>query len=537
VNFTKNLGEQNCDFWKSEKGRCRAEGRGAAAKTTLQDPVGGFLGELEVAGLAGSAGPIDADDLGFAGEMLAVGFQIDFDDGVFLQADAATTEKTVFGDVFGSGKELEGCSRGIVTAKAESGLDAEARLRASGITIARNDAGDGFLEFVEFKRFLKKTDGTEVAAKILVTLAGFTGQDENGNLLRKAERGKRLADFEAGVSGHHQVEKDGVGLKTEREGDAFFGIGSVRDVVGNFQTGTQKPPESIFIVNNQKAWQMRSPRFPFIPRPSAAEAAQILKRIRHDRSGALTIIILIAGGRMLAKRQDSEHDSGHVVAFGAACELLDGAKDGTQKAIRLGVVEHGAEIGKAGHAELVAALVGRLEETVGGNQDSVSGFELETEFFIGRGVEKAGGQAAFAESGAASWVEMKREGEPGVGDRNPESRWIEDGVLAGAIARLNRANPQALVEFRENVRRAMACLLDGTQRADGKRSIDGGGKSFADDVAHVDGELSVVEEEIVEKIAADFGVGADEVGDFEICAAKGLAGKKEFLEEAGFTHC
>jgi len=217
-------------------------------------------------------------------------------------------------------------------------------------------------------------------------------------------------------------------------------------------------------------------------------------------------------------------------------KLLDGAKDGAQEAIGLGVIEHGAKIGEAFHAELVAAFIGGFEKAVGGDQDGIAGLELKSEFLVGGEIEKAGGEATFAESGASAGGKMKREGKSGIGDMNFQRRGIVDEVLAGAIARLDGAHTEAFVKLMQDSRGTLAGFFYGTQSANGKRRVNCRRKTFADHVAHVDAELSVVELEVIEKIATDFREGANEIGDFEVCAAKRFAGEQKFLEKAGFAH-
>src|SRR5208282_1432342 len=96
-----------------------------------------------------------------------------------------------------------------------------------------------------------------------------------------------------------------------------------------------------------------------------------------------------------------EHCRSHVVARLSPGEFFDGVEYGPEKEIGRVVVEHCAKVNETRHIELVAVLVSRFRKPVRGEQNGVSGRQVNRVLLVARTIEKARRQSSLTDRAAA----------------------------------------------------------------------------------------------------------------------------------------
>ena len=196
----------------------------------------------------------------------------------------------------------------------------------------------------------------------------------------------------------------------------------------------------------------------------------------------------------------------------------------------------GPEFGEAVGAELDAFGIEGFVKAVGGEQDGVSGGELDDVLMVAGGGEKAGGESAFADGVAVGGGGVEGKWESGVGEGQGAGEGVEDGVERGAEASGQRALQQTLVQKREDGAGVDAGLVNAAQCAHDESAVHGGGKSLADDVAEVESDESVGQAEEIKEVAADVVERREAECDFDGVVAERRGGDERRLDEAGFAH-
>src|ERR1019366_702489 len=195
----------------------------------------------------------------------------------------------------------------------------------------------------------------------------------------------------------------------------------------------------------------------------------------------------------------------------------------------------GPEFGQAGGAEFDAFGIERFVEAVGGEQDGVSGGELDDVLVVAGGGEKAGGESAFAEKLAGGGGGVEGKGQTGVGEGQSVGHGIEDGVERRAEAAGQRALEETLVQQREDGAGVDAGFVNAAQRTHDEGAVHGGGKSLADDTAEEESDEAVGEKEEIEEVSANVEEGRDAEVDFDGVVAEGRGGDERGLDEAGLA--
>ena len=173
-------------------------------------------------------------------------------------------------------------------------------------------------------------------------------------------------------------------------------------------------------------------------------------------------------------------------------------------------------------------------KAIGAKEDGVAGQKVQRVLIIGDTAEQAGRDACKLEGVAFSATDEERARHASADNAHLCAERIDNGVLNGAVASGNAAKEQPLVEDGENPGRRLARLVNTTEGAHRKSGIQGSGEALAGDVAKVQADGAIGEEEIVQVIAANHRRRLKFVGDGDIESAQGLAGKHNALDSACF---
>ena len=199
-------------------------------------------------------------------------------------------------------------------------------------------------------------------------------------------------------------------------------------------------------------------------------------------------------------------------------------------------VAFGPEFGHAVGAELEAFGIAGFVEAVGGEQDRISGGELDDVLVVGGDGEEAGGESAFAQRLAGGGGGVKREGESRVGKSQGACGRVKDSIERGTKAAVERTLQQTLVQKREDGAGVDAGLVNAAESAHDESAVHGGGESLADHVAEVETDEAVGQAEEIDEVAAHFEEGSEAESDFDPRVTQRGGREERRLDETSFAH-
>jgi hypothetical protein len=230
-----------------------------------------------------------------------------------------------------------------------------------------------------------------------------------------------------------------------------------------------------------------------------------------------------------------EHGGGHVVPLEAVLgEILDCGEEMVEE-INGGICGMpAADLLDALEFKVLAVDIASVGEAIGAKLEGVAGHEVQGEFIVGDAAEEARRDTSKLQGATFATADEERAGHARTYNAYLRAKRIDDGVLDGGVASRDAAEEKPLVQEGEDLGRGQASLVDTAERANGERGIEGSGEALAGDVAEVQADGVVGEEEVVQVIAADFCRGLEFMGNGDVRGAQRLAGQHDALDGARF---
>ena len=181
-----------------------------------------------------------------------------------------------------------------------------------------------------------------------------------------------------------------------------------------------------------------------------------------------------------------EHRGGHIIRLRAIPgEFLDRRENVIQE-IRRGIARvPAADVLDSAQIELLAAVIPRIGQSIGAEQDGIARNEVERELVIGNTTEQSWGEPGKLQD--AAFVSSDEEGakHAGAGNAQLRTKRIKNGVLNHGIAFCDAAEEEPLVQEGDNLGGGLAGLVDAAECAHRKRRIERCREAFPAHVAKV----------------------------------------------------
>jgi hypothetical protein len=133
-------------------------------------------------------------------------------------------------------------------------------------------------------------------------------------------------------------------------------------------------------------------------------------------------------------------------------------------------------------------------------------------------------------------VAWRGNGSPAFGEGQCAGDGIEAGIKLGAEAAWRSALRQTLVQKPEDGAGVDVGVVNAALRAHDEGAVHGGGKSLADDLAEIEADDAVGEDEEIKEVSADLEEGREAEVDFDGIVTQRRGGDERGLEEPGLAH-